>query len=310
MPSEMDLTVVSEEDLRRRFGTPTYERASAYLHGGRVLASKHETDSDGDLVIKGQVQGSRGVIYTAYVSAGLDADGVWYASRCDCPVQHECKHVLALVMEVRAIQAREHAAAGRGPNAHWEHQLTTVLDELDDAADRAGRVNRRTPLALQVALSRQLSKNSWRAPTAIPTRGTLQIRPMQRGARDNWIKSGVSFQDLTRMRGEAAFDPAQLAVLNELAAIHQAASRYGYYHGSEPHLTLATFGPALWATLGRVRDAGIPLVPGPGLTGVHLLTDPVRVAARRQRFRRARTPAARGRRRGRVAPRRRGRPAR
>ncbi len=273
----MDLTVVSEEDLRRRFGTPTYERASAYLHTGRVLSSKHETDSDGDLVIKGQVQGSRGVIYTAYVSAGLDADGVWYASRCDCPVQHECKHVLALVMEVRAIQAREHADAGRGPNAHWEHQLTTVLDELDDAADRAGRANRRTPLALQVALSRQLSKNSWRAPTAIPTRGTLQIRPLQRGARDNWIKSGVSFQDLTRMRGEAAFDPDQLAVLNELAAIHQAASRYGYYHGSEPHLTLATFGPALWATLGRVREAGIPLVPGPGLTGVHLLTEPVRV---------------------------------
>ena len=166
---------------------------------------------------------------------------------------------------------------GRGPNAHWEHQLTTVLDELDDAADRAGRANRRTPLALQVALSRQLSKNSWRAPTAIPTRGTLQIRPLQRGARDNWIKSGVSFQDLTRMRGEAAFDPDQLAVLNELAAIHQAASRYGYYHGSEPHLTLATFGPALWATLGRVREAGIPLVPGPGLTGVHLLTEPVRV---------------------------------
>ena len=95
----MDLTVVSEEDLRRRFGTPTYERASAYLHSGRVLSSKHETDSDGDLVIKGQVQGSRGVIYTAYVSTGLDADGVWYASRCDCPVQHECKHVLALVME-------------------------------------------------------------------------------------------------------------------------------------------------------------------------------------------------------------------
>ena len=43
----MDLTVVSEEDLRRRFGTPTYERASAYLHTGRVLSSKHETDSDG-----------------------------------------------------------------------------------------------------------------------------------------------------------------------------------------------------------------------------------------------------------------------
>ena len=79
----MDLTVVSEEDLRRRFGTPTYERASAYLHSGRVLSSKHETDSDGDLVIKGQVQGSRGVIYTAYVSAGLDAQ---LSPSCASPV--------------------------------------------------------------------------------------------------------------------------------------------------------------------------------------------------------------------------------
>ena len=38
----MDLTVVSEEDLRRRFGTPTYQRASAYLHTGRVLQEQRD----------------------------------------------------------------------------------------------------------------------------------------------------------------------------------------------------------------------------------------------------------------------------
>ncbi len=273
----MDLTVLlTDEDLRRRFGSPTYERASGYVHSGRVIVCRHEIDDDGDLMVHGQVRGSRGIGYDSFVSVGLDGDGVWFASRCDCPMQHDCKHVLALVMTVRAAQKRDHETHGHSAGHHWERKLTSVLDELDEAADRTGERTRPTPLALQVTLSRRsVRAHAWEASTTTSSRGTLQIRPLQRGARDNWIKSGVSFQDLSRMRHDHSLDPAQLAVLNELVAVHQAAARYGYYHGSEAHLTLATFGPSLWPALERAERAGIPLIPGPGVGGVHRSDQPV-----------------------------------
>ncbi|MBA2772461.1 MAG: hypothetical protein H0U36_00215, partial [Nocardioidaceae bacterium] len=219
----MDLTVLlSDEDLRRRFGTPTYERADGYVRGGRVLSCMHGLDSDGDLAIRGQVQGSRGIAYDAYVSAGLDGDGVWFASRCDCPMQQGCKHVVALLMTVRAAQEREHTAVGRGDERRWERQLSSVLDELDVAVDWAGNGTTTKPLALQVDLHRRATPPRWQVPTTMPNRGALRIRPLQRGARDNWVKSGASFQDLPRMRHDRSLDPAQVAVLSEIAAVHQA----------------------------------------------------------------------------------------
>ena len=275
----MDLTVLlTEDDLRRRFGTPTYERAAAYVRAGHVVSCTSTVDSDGDLTIRGRVVGSRSISYSSFVSVGLDGDGVWFASRCDCPMQLDCKHVVALVMSVRAEQQAAYAEAGHGDDTRWERQLSSVLDELDEAAERTTARATRTPLAIQVELDRRVvSPRSWQAPATISPRGTLRIRPVKRGARDNWVKSGVSFQELARMRHDPGFDPDQLAVLNELAAVHQAASRYGYYHGSEPHLTLATFGASLWPALSRAAAAGLPLVAGPGLEAVAVADEPVAI---------------------------------
>ncbi len=274
----MDLAaLLAEEDLRRRFGTPTYERASAYVRDGHVLSCTHAVDSDGDLSIRGQVRGSRSFAYNAYVSAGLDGDGVWFATRCDCPMDSDCKHVLALIMTTRAEQDRANAAGGFGDDARWERRLSSVLDELDDEAERGASLAGETPVALQVELGRLGNPRSWRAPAHPARRGSLHVRPLKRGRRDNWIKSGASFQDLPSMRTDRTLDPRQVEVLSELAAIHQAAGRYGYYLGSEPHLTLATFGPTLWAALERARGVGLALLPGPGIDGVHLLTEPVRL---------------------------------
>ncbi len=280
----MDLAVLlAEEDLRRRFGTPTYERAGAYLRDGHVLSCSHTVDSDGDLAIRGQVLGSRGITYNSYVSAGLDGDGVWFATRCDCPMHSDCKHVLALIMTTRAAQDRAHRADGAdgaadpGDGTRWERQLTSVLDELDDEADRAGSQAETTPLALQVELGRLGNPRSWRAPAHPARRGSLQIRPLKRGRRGNWIKTGASFQDLPSMRTDRTLDTRQVEVLSELAAVHQAAGRYGYYLGSEPHLTMATFGATLWPALVRGEAAGLALLPGPGIDGVHLAAGPVRL---------------------------------
>ena len=57
---------------------------------------------------------------------------------------------------------------------------------------------------------------------------------------------------------------------------YRAASRQTYF-GSEAHLPLAGFGPSLWTLLHRAHEAGLTLVPGPGLARVDLHPEPLTV---------------------------------
>ncbi len=273
----VDLSLhLTDEDLRRRFGSATVERAVDYVRRGNVLACSHQLDGEGDLDIRGTVDGSTGAAYSLYVSVGLSGEGVWTYGRCSCPVGEGCKHAVALLLTVRAAQAQENAANGPAANRRWERQLSTVLDELDD---RAGNRTEPKPLALQVELNRRGPSSGYRSwapqsPERTPPRGTLRVRPMQRGARDNWIKSGVSWQDLSYQGSRGVFDPEQVAVLTELEAAYRAAARHSYY-GAETHLTLTSFGSSLWPLMVRAVEAGVVLVPGAGIADVEVLPHPV-----------------------------------
>ena len=267
----VDLSVVLEDaDLRRRYGSVTLERAWDYYRTGQVLSVGHEVDGEGDLDIRGTVAGSTSAPYSTFVSVGTAERGLWVYSRCSCPVGEGCKHALALLIAVRAEQEETSYAAG---NRRWERQLTSVLDELDDrqAPDAAGK-----PLALQLELSRPSpgrGYRGWSDPTT-PVRGTLRIRPLQRGARDNWVKSGVSWQEVPYLATRRTAAGEQAEVLAELLASYRAASRQTYF-GSETHLTVAGFGPSLWGLLERARAAGLVLVPGPGVDSIEVHPGPV-----------------------------------
>ncbi len=273
----VDLTLLLEdEDLRRRYGTATLDRARDYVERGMVLTLTHDLDDDGDLDIRGSVAGSTGAPYAVNVSVGLSGDGVWVYSRCSCPVAEGCKHAVALLMTVREDQERANAADGGAGTRRWERQLASVLDELDDLAGRAGS-SADKPLALQIELNRRTSRTgyrAWAAAQSTPQRGTLRIRPLQRGARDNWIRSGVSWQDVPHLGTRRAFDQAQVTVLNEILAAYRAASRQTYF-GSETHLPLSSFNSSVWSLLDRATRAGLPLVPGAGLADVVISTAPV-----------------------------------
>ena len=108
------------------------------------------------------------------------------------------------------------------------------------------------------------------APAA--ARGTLRVRPLQRGARDNWVRTGISWTDVPALdrRGHPA---DQVTVLNDLLSAHRAATRQMYF-GSDAHLSLGTFGPDEALLLRRAVDAGMPLVAGAGLAHVEV-ADPV-----------------------------------
>ena len=269
----VDLSLLLEDaDLRRRYGSATFERARDYVQRGHVLTCSHTVDGDGDLDVRGTVEGSLGAAYGVNVSVGLSGDGVWVFSRCSCPVADGCKHAVALLLVVRAQQEQVNAESGAG-SRRWERQLASVLDELDD---RVGRSGDRKPLALQVDLNRRSTARggyrSWAEDTT-PRRGSLRLRPLQRGARDNWIRSGVSWQEVPYL-SHRGFAPDQTAVLSEMLAAYQAAARQTYF-GAESHLPLASFGASLWRLLERADEVGIALVPGADLQHVEVRGEPV-----------------------------------
>ncbi len=123
-------SLLGDEDLRRRYGTPTLDRAWDYVRRGHVLSVEHDLDSDGDLDIRGTVAGSTSAPYVVTLSVGVDGEGVWVFGRCSCPVGEGCKHAVALLITVRDEQARASPGAAR----RWERQLSSLLDELDDRA--------------------------------------------------------------------------------------------------------------------------------------------------------------------------------
>ncbi len=257
-------SLLPDEDLRRRYGTPTLDRAWDYVRRGRVLSCVHELDSDGDLDIRGTVAGSTSAPYAVSLTVGSDGQGVWVFGRCSCPVREGCKHTLALLITVRDEQARSGPDAGR----RWERQLSSLLDELDDRASAAPRKDR--PLALQVELrapSRSAGYRGWSQQVS-PARGTLRVRPLQRGARDNWVRTGIAWADVPSLdrRGHPA---AQVAALHDLLGAYRAASRQMYV-GADAYLPLGGFGPEEGSLLQRVLEAGMPLVPGPGLSRVEV----------------------------------------
>ena len=263
-------SLLSDEDLRRRYGTPTLDRAWDYVRRGKVLTCTNGLDGDGDLDIRGTVAGSTSAPYVVNVSVGVEGDGAWVFGRCSCPVHEGCKHCLALLITVRDEHARQAPEHGR----RWERQLSSLLDELDDRAERATRRPDK-PLALQVDLrppTRSTGFRGWAETAAQPARGSLRVRPLQRGARDNWVRTGISWTDVPSL-DRHGHPPEQVAALNDLLSAHRAATRQMYF-GADAHISLGSFGPDEVPLLRRAVDTGMPLVPGAGLASV-AVTDPV-----------------------------------
>jgi superfamily II DNA or RNA helicase len=262
------VSLLPDENLRRRYGTPTLDRAWDYVRRGRVLRCTHEIDSDGDLDIRGSVAGSTGAPYTVDVSVGEDGQGTWVFGRCSCPVREGCKHVVALLITVRDEQARTGPDRGR----RWERQLTSVLDELDERAERAAAPT--TPLGLRLDLKAPPRASGVRSLPPAPARGTLRLRPVRKGARQTWVKSGIEWTFVRHLDRVGHQHPAaQVTALNDLLSGHTSASRQIVF-GVDGSIPLGGFGPDEMRLLRRCADAGVELVAGTGLSHV-ALADPV-----------------------------------
>ena len=81
---------------------------------------------------------------------------------------------------------------------------------------------------------------------------------MQRGARDNWVRTGISWTDVPYLDRTRAHPPAQVAALNDLLSGHRAGDAADSTSAPTRNVALGSFGPdevSLAAAGGRGRDA-------------------------------------------------------
>ena len=104
-------------------------------------------------------------------------------------------------------------------------------------------------------------------------RWTVQVRPLKRSARGNWVKTGLTWQTFSRQRPPHTLnpDPVQYELLHRLQHLYHATVASP---ARSEWLNLATLDhPEAWRLLGALQEAGAPLV-GLGLIGEITLTDP------------------------------------
>ena len=99
---------------------------------------------------------------------------------------------------------------------------------------------------------------------------------MRRGARDNWVRTGISWTDVPYLDRRGPHPPAQVAALNDLLSGHRTAMRQLYF-GADGHVSMGSFGPDEIPLLHRAVAAGIPLLAGTGLSRVTVAPEPVTI---------------------------------
>ena len=249
---------LTNRDLDALCGTVTVARGLAYAHQGAVVDVEL---SDDGLQATGWVGGSRGAAYTTSITltpltgpeAGPHQLRRW-ASHCSCPMAGDCKHCVAVAVEVRETYAHVGAPDDpepATPTPQWERALGGILEPGDTGPDH-------TPLGILVE------------PLPVSQRGVagrdqLRLRPVVPGARGGWIRTGVSWESFAGGYygyGRAFFADEHRDALTAIADAHRRSVRAFGYGRMPDAILLDHLGPG-WVSLLRAADRA----------GVRLLTD-------------------------------------
>ncbi|MES3021992.1 MAG: DEAD/DEAH box helicase [Pseudomonadota bacterium] len=115
------------DDILDNFDNGTYRRGRDYAERGKVRAVALKGGR-----INSKVAGSGGTPYTQSIAVVVRADGVVFSGECSCPMDHNCKHVVAallswLAMKPAAPLARQDDARLAPALSVWLGQVQSVL---------------------------------------------------------------------------------------------------------------------------------------------------------------------------------------
>jgi superfamily II DNA or RNA helicase len=255
--------------LRQAVDPATYARGAEYARQREVLYASWDPDGH---TLRGVVRGHENKVYntTAFFSLPQRMPAEFELGECSCPVEFNCKHVVALVLSTLAPATAGPGTPGpsrpEGPQpAAWQKSLDSLLGS--DRSVRSGT----TPLAIELALAGGPGQTRGGKPTArVPLRliGRL-VRPGKNGG---WVGGDLSWGRLDMLRYSGDYPGEQLQLLRELYVLYQArAGRggyYGYSYGDDRSIELSSVGsPQLWPLLDEAAAAGLRLVY-PGKRGV------------------------------------------
>jgi superfamily II DNA or RNA helicase len=229
----------------RTVGAAAAARGLAYYEDGMVSAVAIERDLGG-VAVSANVQGTERHPYRVDVRldtrSGARPAVTGAHGRCTCPVALNCKHVAAVLFAVgrRPPGSRAEEASEGQVRSLWER----VLQPDDAGALRPGRGTQ--PVALLIEQRRSASGAA-----------ALTMRPVTRGAKNNWIRTGTSWQEL---RYSYHRHPREAAALLREIALLNAAGR-SLYDVNQATVDLTAFpSPRIWDILGEAAEAGLLLI--------------------------------------------------
>lgn len=255
---------LDDHDVRGWLGAATFERAQKYAHQRRVFDVQPNDDPNDDQGYPGftaRVEGSRAQPYEVWIHLNMRGSSVLnWTGICTCPVSLNCKHCGAAVLAMRdLVQARPAARVASvpvdaRPIPAWDQALVTALASTGASTGR-NSVEPKVQLALLITAESLPGAGAKSASTP-----RLQARPLKRGAKDRWVKTGVSWSEITHDYHHV-YDPAQREALAQVYTTAQAreqASGYAAYYGysTSTQVGLADLGPQVWQLLQEVREAG------------------------------------------------------
>jgi hypothetical protein len=109
------------EQIVRRFNPATFARGEDYVRKGKVISVLR----DGDW-IDGEVEGSGRNVYQQTIHIEADRQGVRFDGDCTCPMNNNCKHVVAVLL----ASLEQAAAASKAPGPVLPAKAERWLQQL------------------------------------------------------------------------------------------------------------------------------------------------------------------------------------
>jgi hypothetical protein len=160
-------------DILANFDGATFSRGKDYAQRGKVNLALQMDD-----FIEGDVDGSGGATYEQQISVVDGRRGIAFEGDCSCPMQYNCKHVVAVLLSCLTQQASTSApapSAARPANAALPYPMQAWMRRVGEAAAAAAPV---AALALAAPPAKASKKIAYRliyVLCAEASRGRLQL---------------------------------------------------------------------------------------------------------------------------------------
>jgi len=261
-PTPPDVIELDDRCLAVLYDPGALARGAGYADDGRVAIIRSEPG-----VIQAVCAGSSRESYVVRIRWTGERGHIRLEDDCTCPMGEACKHCVATILTARGEATLAAKVVPISPAARDWRQALTELDEEHDPTPKG--------LALSFAVVRP-----YRTYSGSFTAPRVTVRPMRRGKKGSWVKTGASWREIGSRYNHHlnGVDPVQWATLRALMASGRIE---GYVN--EP-ASLSQFEPDLWHLLRRAAEVGIELIgegpvpavevsPTPARTTIDLTTD-------------------------------------